>query len=401
MHARTPKGIFPNFRNIRPNANLFYFTAVLIPWGIAVAAVIRHCTAAGNFQHTIRHQGPSQIISAAPRCDALILHLEVKRRIQKCAVAACIIVNMHPFPLCLCSAVVHGFQSMAIIKGIHVNTRYTGWNCNLGQPGTIPECAALNACYALRDFHFTQSAVGKRPAANAAHSAGDAGLRQSKAALKSPVADARHAIRYRDIRHAIASGKCIISYILNTRAENHLFYLVGISIPGCRIISTGQRVIGNSSGSGDRQHFVVVDRPCQIIPTLSGKNTGAVDRHVVPKACKGCNILPAGIRSAIENIRQLLAGFKDTITNSCHTLGNRNIFHGLAGTKAILIQYPHTVRNGNAGHIYAILKCVFADGGYAFRNSNLPDLRAPAIPRCVPREILHPSGSRNRQRSVA
>ena len=448
MHARTPKGIFPNFRNICPNANLFYSTAVLIPWGIAGAAVIRHCTAAGNFQHAIRHQGPSQVTSAAPRCDALIQHLEVKRRIQKCAVAACIIFNMHPFPLCLCSAVVHGFQIMAIIKGIHVNTRYTGWNCNLGQLGTIlesavlnacyalrdfhftqsaagkrpaanacytgrncnlgqlgtiPECVALNACYALRDFHFTQSAaVGKRPAANAAHSAGDADLRQSRAAPKSIVADARHAIRYRDIRHAIASGKCIISYILNTRAENHLFYLVGISIPGCPIISTVRRVIiGNSSGSGDRQHFVVVDRPCQIIPTRSGKNTGAVDRHVVPKACIGCNILPAGIRSAIVNIRQLLAGIKDTISNSCHTLGNRNTFHGLAGTKAILIQYPHTVRNGNAGHIYAILKCVFADGVYAFRNSNLLDLRAPAIPRCVPREILHPSGSRNRQRSGA
>ena len=380
LHARTPKGIIPNFRNIRPNANLFYSTAVLIPWGIADAAVIPHCTAAGNFQHTILHQVPSQIISAAPRCDALILHLEVKRRIQKCAVAVCIIVNMHPFPLCLCSAVVHGFQNRAIIKGIHVNTRYTGWNCNLAQLGTIPECVPLNACYALRDFHFTQSAVGKRPAANAAHS-----------------------IRYRDIRHAIASGKCIISYILNTRAENHLFYLVGISIPGCRIFFTVRCVIiGNSSGSGDRQHFVVADRPCQIIPTLSGKNTGAVDLHVVPKACKiGCNILPAGIRSAIVNIRQLLAGIKDTITNSCHTLGNRNTFHGLAGKKAIRIQFPHTVRNGNAGHIYAILKCVLADGGYAFRNSNLLDLRALAIPRCEPREILHPSGSRNRQRSVA
>ena len=473
MHARTPKGIFPNFRNICPNANLFYSTAVPIPWGIAVAAVIRHFAAAGNFQHAILHQGPSQVTSAAPRCDALILHLEVKRRIQKCAVVACIIVNMHPFPLCLCSTVVHGFQNRAIIKGTCFNTRYTIWNCNLGQLGTILECSALNACYALRDFHFTQSAAGKRIAANAAHGAGNADLRQrrtprkntvsnaahgignadlrqrrtprkntvSNAAhgvgdddlrqsiaalkstvanaahgtgnadlrqrrtpIKSTVADTRHAIRYRDIRHAIAVGKCIISYILNTRAKNHLFYLVGIAIPGCRIISTGRRIviIGNSSGSGDRQHFVVVDRPCQIIPTLSGKNTGAVDRHVAPKACiPGCDMLPAGIRSAIVNIRQLLAGNKDTISNSCHTLGNRNIFHGLAGRKAILIQFRHTARNGNAGHICAFLKCVFADGGYAFRNSNLPDFRALAIPRCVSRGIgIHPSGSRNRQRSV-
>ena len=449
LHARTPKGIFPNFRNICPNANLFYSTAVPMPWGIAGVAVIRHCTAAGNFQHAILHQGPSQITSAAPRCDALILHLEVKRRIQKCAVVACIIVNMHPFPLCLCSAVVHGFQGMAIKKGICVNTRYTiwncnlgqigtilecsalyacyalrdfhftqsaagkrlvanacytGWNCNLGQLGTSPECVALNACYALGDFHFTQSAAGKRPAANAAHSTGNADLRQRRTPIKSTVADTRHAIRYRDIRHAIAAGKRIISYILNTRAENHLFYLVGIAIPGRRIISTGRRIviIGNSSGSGNRQHFVVVDRPCQIIPTLSGKNTGAVDRHVAPKACiPGCNMLPAGIRSAIVNIRQLLAGIKDTISNSCHTLGNRNIFHGHAGRKAILIQFRHTARNGNAGHICAFLKCVFADGGHAFRNSNLPDLRAPAIPRCVPRGIgSHLSGSRNRQRSV-
>ena len=473
LHARTPKGIFPNFRNICPNANLFYSTAVPMPWGIAGVAVIRHCTAAGNFQHAILHQGPSQITSAAPRCDALILHLEVKRRIQKCAVVACIIVNMHPFPLCLCSTVVHGFQNRAIIKGTYFNTRYTIWNCNLGQLGTILECSGLNACYALRDFHFTQSAAGKRIAANAAHGAGNADLRQrrtprkstvsnaahgignadlrqrrtprkntvsnaahstgnadlrqrrtpikstvSNAAhstgnadlrqrrtpIKSTVADTRHAIRYRDIRHAIAAGKRIISYILNTRAENHLFYLVGIAIPGRRIISTGRRIviIGNSSGSGDRQHFVVVDRPCQIIPTLSGKNTGAVDRHVAPKACiPGCNMLPAGIRSAIVNIRQLLAGIKDTISNSCHTLGNRNTFHGLAGRKAILIQFRHTARNENAGHICAFLKCVFADGGYAFRNSNLPDLRAPAIPRCVPRGIgSHLSGSRNRQRSV-
>ena len=451
LHARTPKGIFPNFRNIRPNANLFYSTAVLIPWGIAGAAVIRHCTAAGNFQHAILHQGPSQVTSAAPRCDALILHLEVKRRIQKCAVVACIIVNIHPFPLCLCSTVVHGFQNRAIIKGTYFNTRYTIWNCNLGQLGTILECSGLNACYALRDFHFTQSAAGKRIAANAAHGAGNADLRQrrtprkstvsnaahgignadlrqrrtprkntvSNAAhstgnadlrqrrtpIKSTVADTRHAIRYRDIRHAIAVGKCIISYILNTRAKNHLFYLVGIAIPGCRIISTGRRIviIGNSSGSGDRQHFVVVDRPCQIIPTLSGKNTGAVDRHVAPKACiPGCNMLPAGIRSAIVNIRQLLAGIKDTISNSCHTLGNRNTFHGLAGIEAILIQFRHTVRNGNAGHICAFLKCAFADRGHAFRNNNPPDARAPAMPRCASRGIgIHLSGSRNRQRSVA